>query len=197
MSRRRCFTTGSRLALSTRARTCGIRASLHLLADSFARRGLRTGREPAVRRCPPPAVCGDRRHLEIQPRFPAKFLAMPWQRWKSWKGWTANSACAHEGSIIATQETPPGPVFLRNGHQPPEVPPVAAIGVNHWDERWTAHLGPLAAIQEPEADQPDFTGGEVAAAPPASVAPRSRPSFRRSARKQSRKPGVRACHCGQ
>lgn len=82
----------------------------------------------------------------------------------------------HEGRIIATQEAPPGPVFLRNGHQPPAVPPVAPIGVTHWDERWTAHLAPLVSSQEPEADQPDFTTGEVTAVPPATVAPR-KPTF--------------------
>ena len=82
----------------------------------------------------------------------------------------------HEGRIIATQEAPPGPVFLRNGHQPPEVPPVAPIGVTHWDQRWTAHLAPLVASQELEEDQPDFTTGESAPAPLATVAPR-KPTF--------------------
>lgn len=82
----------------------------------------------------------------------------------------------HEGRIIATQEAPPDPVFLRNGHQPPTVPPVAPIGVNHRDERWTAHLAPLVSSQEPEADEVGVTNGEVAAAPPATVAPR-KPAF--------------------
>ena len=82
----------------------------------------------------------------------------------------------HEGRIIAAQEAPPSPVSLRNGHQPPAVSPVAPIGVNHWDERWTAHLAPLVSSQEPAADQPDCTDGEVAAAPPATVAPR-KPTF--------------------
>ena len=82
----------------------------------------------------------------------------------------------HEGRIIAAQEAPPSPVSLRNGHQPPAVSPIAPIGVNHWDERWTAHLAPLVSSQEPEADQPDCTDGEVAAAPPATVAPR-KPTF--------------------
>ena len=40
---------------------------------------------------------------------------------------------------------------------PPAVSPVAPIGVNHWDERWTAHLAPLVSGQEPAADQPDCT----------------------------------------
>ncbi len=82
----------------------------------------------------------------------------------------------HEGRIIAAQEAPPDPVSLRNGHQSSTVPPVASIGVNHWDEHWTAHLMPLISSQEPEADQPDFTGGEVAAAPPLTTAPR-KPTF--------------------
>ena len=59
---------------------------------------------------------------------------------------------------------------------PPAVSPVAPIGVNHWDERWTAHLAPLVSSQEPKADHPDCTDGEVAAAPPATVAPR-KPTF--------------------
>ena len=92
------------------------------------------------------------------------------------EGLDAQLKVRHEGRIIAAQEAPPSPVSLRNGHQPPAVSPVAPIGVNHWDERWTAHLAPLVSSQEPEADQPDCTDGEVAAAPPATVAPRQ-PTF--------------------
>ena len=120
----------------------------------------------------------------------------------------------HEGRIIAAQEAPPSPVSLRNGHQPPAVSPVAPSGVNHWDERWTAHLAPLVSSQEPEADQPDFTDGAVAAAPPPTVAPR-KPTFLQRERwnrgrdgtegemdrgrdgRRSRKPGARACRCGR
>ena len=103
--------------------------------------------------------------------------AMPGRWWKSWRGWMVSSRYArHEGRIIAAQEAPPSPVSLRNGHQPPTVSPVAPIGVNHWDERWTAHLAPLVSSQEPEADQPDCTDGEVAAARPATVA-RRKPTF--------------------
>ena len=89
-------------------------------------------------------------------------------RWKSCRGWMVSSRYATRGAIIAAQEAPPSPVALRNGHQPPAVSPVA--------ERWTAHLAPLVSSQEPEADQADFTDGEVAAAPPATVAPR-KPTF--------------------
>ncbi len=82
----------------------------------------------------------------------------------------------HEGRIIATQEAPPDPVSLRDGHQPPAVPPVAHIGVTHWDQRWTAHLAPLVASQEPEEDEVGVADGEVAATPSATVAPR-KPTF--------------------
>ncbi len=77
----------------------------------------------------------------------------------------------HEGHIVAAQEAPTGPVFLRNGQGPCAVPPVASIGVNHWDERWTAHLMPLTSSQERDADQEGVVDGEAAAAPPPTVAP--------------------------
>ena len=81
----------------------------------------------------------------------------------------------HEGRIIATQEAPPGPASLRNGHEPYTVPTVPSIGVNHWDERWTAHLMPLISSQEPEADEAGVTDCEPAV-PPLAVAPR-KPTF--------------------
>ena len=103
----------------------------------------------------------------------------------------------HEERIIAAQEAPPSPVSLRNGHQPPAVSPVAPIGVNHWDERWTAHLAPLVSSQEPAADQPDCTDGEVAAAPPATVAPRKPTFLQRERWTEGEMEGARACRCGQ
>lgn len=82
----------------------------------------------------------------------------------------------HEGRIIATQEAPPDPVFLRDGHHPPAIPPVAHIGVTHWDERWTAHLAPLVSSQEPDSEEAGVADGEVAATPPATLASR-KPTF--------------------
>ena len=123
--------------------------------------------------------------------------AMPGRRWSP--GLDGQLKVRHEGRIIAAQEAPPSPVSLRNGHQPPAVSPVAPIGVNHWDERWTAHLAPLVSSQEPAADQPDCTDGEVAAAPPATVAdlPSEGEMDRGRDGRRSRKPGARACRCGQ
>ena len=82
----------------------------------------------------------------------------------------------HEGRIIAAQEAPPGPASLRNSHLPSADPRVASIGVNHWDERWTAHLMPLISSQEHAADEVGVTDGEPAAVPPLTVAPR-KPTF--------------------
>ena len=87
----------------------------------------------------------------------------------------------HEGRIVAAQEAPPSPVFLRNGHQPSSDPTAASMGVNHWDERWTAHLMPLVSSQEHPAqdhaaDEVDATDGAPAAMPPVTVAPH-KPTF--------------------
>ena len=82
----------------------------------------------------------------------------------------------HDGRIVAAQEAPPGPASLRNGHPPSADPPVPSIGVNHWDERWTAHLMPLISSQEPEAGEVGVTNDELAAVPPLTVAPR-KPTF--------------------
>ena len=82
----------------------------------------------------------------------------------------------HEGRIVAAQEAPPDPVSLRNGHPPSADPPVPSIGVNHWDERWAAHLMPFISSQEPEADEAGVTNGELAAMPPLTVVPR-KPTF--------------------
>ena len=82
----------------------------------------------------------------------------------------------HDGRIVAAQEAPPAPKFLRNGKGPHAVPPVMSIGVNHWDERWTAHLMPLASSQEHGADPKGVADGEPAVAPTAAVAPR-KPTF--------------------
>ena len=129
----------------------------------------------------------------------------------------------HEGRIIAAQEAPPSPVSLRNGHQPPAVSPVAPIGVNHWDERWTAHLAPLVSSRPAPADLPSDGEGDPMAPRQPTFLPgqmdragqrdrgtdgqRDRPGVggtegqmemdRGRDGRRSRKPGARACRCGQ
>ena len=82
----------------------------------------------------------------------------------------------HEGLIIAAQEAPLGTESLRNGHPLSADPPVASIGVNHWNERRTADLMPLISGQETEAGEVGVANNELAVVPPLTVAPR-KPTF--------------------
>ena len=56
----------------------------------------------------------------------------------------------HEGRIIASQEAPPSPVFLRNGHGASASVPVPTSGAHGLGERWTATLKPLDSGAENE-----------------------------------------------
>ena len=56
----------------------------------------------------------------------------------------------HEGRIIATQEAPPSPVFLRTGHGASASVPVPTSGAHGLGERWTAALEPLDSRAEGE-----------------------------------------------
>ena len=72
----------------------------------------------------------------------------------------------HEGRILPSQEAPPSPVFLRNGHgrSAPDVPhlflsrvenerdPGAIPAPNGLGERWTAALQPLDSRVLPRGD---------------------------------------------
>ena len=82
----------------------------------------------------------------------------------------------HEGRIVAAQEAPPSPVFLRNGRQRPATSPVAPSGANGLDERWTATLKPLDSRAGDEKHQRGITGRKAAAGTPAAVSPR-KPTF--------------------
>ena len=82
----------------------------------------------------------------------------------------------HEGHIIASQEAPPSPVFLRNGHGrsgPVPVPPSGAHGLG---ERWTAALEQLDSRVENERDPGAITGSAAAAGKPKAASPR-KPTF--------------------
>ena len=82
----------------------------------------------------------------------------------------------HEGRILAAQEAPPSPVFLRNGHQRSATSPVAPPGAHGLDERWTAALEPLDSRVENEKDQGDNTDSAAAAGKPKAASPR-KPTF--------------------
>ena len=82
----------------------------------------------------------------------------------------------HEGRIIASQEAPPSPVFLRNGHGASASVPVPTSGAHGLGERWTATLKPLDSGAENEKDQGDNTGSAATAGKPKATSPR-KPTF--------------------
>ena len=82
----------------------------------------------------------------------------------------------HEGRILAAQEAPPSPVFLRNGHQRSATSPVAPSGAHGLGERWTAALKPLDSGAGNEKDQGDSTGSAAAAGKPKATSAR-KPTF--------------------
>ena len=82
----------------------------------------------------------------------------------------------HEGRILAAQEAPPSPVFLRNGHERSATSPVAPSGAHGLGERWTATLKSQDSGAENEKDQGDNTGSVAAAGKPKAASPR-KPTF--------------------
>ena len=103
----------------------------------------------------------------------------------------------HEGRIIAPQEAPPSPVFLRKGHGGSATPLASTSGANHLDQRWAAALKPLDSRAADEEDQAGITGGASAALTPATVPRANQPSCRRRDGRQFRKPCARGCRCGR
>ena len=69
----------------------------------------------------------------------------------------------HEGRILAAQEAPPSPVFLRNGHGRSASVPVPPSSVNGLGERWIETLEPLHSRSEDE-DDPSMIIDDVATA---------------------------------
>ena len=82
----------------------------------------------------------------------------------------------HEGRILAAQEAPPSPVFLRNGHERSATSPVAPSGAHGLGERCTATLNSQDSGAENEKDQGDNTGSAAAAGKPKAASPR-KPTF--------------------
>ena len=82
----------------------------------------------------------------------------------------------HEGRIVAAQEAPPSPVFLRNGHRRSATDPVPPSGANGLDERWTAALKPLDSRAAGEEDQAPIPDSAAATGTSATASPR-KPTF--------------------
>ena len=79
------------------------------------------------------------------------------------KGLDGRLSVRHEGRIIATQEAPSSPVFLRNGHGRSGSVPVPPSSVDGLGERWIETLEPLHSRSEDE-DDPSMIIDDVATA---------------------------------
>ena len=72
----------------------------------------------------------------------------------------------HEGRILAAQEAPLSPVFLRNGHGRSASVTVPTSGVGGLGEHWTATLEPLDSMATDENGDGTITDGVVRADKP-------------------------------
>ena len=81
-----------------------------------------------------------------------------------------------EGHIIAAQEVPPGPVFLRNGHGRFPTAPVPPSGAHGLGERWTATLEPLHSRSEDDNNPSMIIDDAATAGKPAATSAR-KPTF--------------------
>ena len=81
-----------------------------------------------------------------------------------------------EGRIIASQEAPPSPVFLRNGHGASASVPVPTSAAHALGERWTAALVPLDSRAEGENGRGMITD-DVATAGRPTATPARKPTF--------------------
>ena len=79
------------------------------------------------------------------------------------KGLDGRLSVRHEGRIIATQEAPSSPVFLRNGHGRSAPVPIPTSGDHGLGERWIETLEPLHSRSEDE-DDPSMIIDDVATA---------------------------------
>ena len=82
----------------------------------------------------------------------------------------------HEGHIIASQEAPPSPVLLRNGHGRSPTAPVLSSGANGLGEHWTATLEPLDSRATDENGHGMITDGVARADMPVVTSAR-KPTF--------------------
>ena len=92
------------------------------------------------------------------------------------EGLDARLTVRHERRIVATQEAPLSPVFLRNGHEYSASVPVPPPGAQGLGEDWTATLEPLDSRTEDEKDQVTITDSAATTSMPVTASPR-KPTF--------------------
>ena len=112
------------------------------------------------------------------------------------EGLNGRLSVRHEGRILAAQEAPPSPVFLRNGHGHSASVPVPTYGAHGLGERWIETLEPLHSRAE-DVNDPSMVIDDVAtASQPAGRQPslsESQLSSRRRGGSPFRKPCARVC----
>ena len=82
----------------------------------------------------------------------------------------------HEGRILAAQEAPPSPVFLRNDHGRSAPVPIPTSGDHGLGERWIETLEPLHSRSEDE-DDPSMMIDDVATASKPAATSARKPTF--------------------
>ena len=92
------------------------------------------------------------------------------------QGLAGRLSVRHEGRIISSQEAPPSPVFLRNGHGGSESVPVRSSSANGLGEHWISTLEPLDSRAEDENGRGLITDGAATPGRPA-AAPTRKPTF--------------------
>ena len=78
----------------------------------------------------------------------------------------------HEGRILATQEAPPSPVFLRNGHGRSAPVPIPTSGDHGLGEHWIETLEPLHSRSEDGNDPSMMIDAVATAGKPAATSAR-------------------------
>ena len=92
------------------------------------------------------------------------------------KGLDGRLSVRHEGRILAAQEAPPSPVFLRNGHGRSASVTVPTSGVDGLGERWIETLEPLHSRSE-DGNGPSMMIDDVASASKPAAASARKPTF--------------------
>ena len=92
------------------------------------------------------------------------------------QGLAGRLSVRHEGRIISSQEAPPSPVFLRNGHGGSESVPVRSSSANGLGEHWISTLEPLDSRAEDENGGGLITDGAATPGRP-TAAPTRKPTF--------------------
>ena len=92
------------------------------------------------------------------------------------KGLDGRLSVQHEGRILAAQEAPPSPVFLRNGHRRSASVTVPTSGVDGLGERWIETLEPLHSRSE-DGNGPSMMIDDVGSASKPAAASARKPTF--------------------